>query len=127
MNANMEESERSKIANKFYSKNLKLNYFNYWFDFHQDIKNKEKKVISLHKKTLLKIYLKKMSFVRKERKKKRFLEIQNALRISTLRRVFKAWPIGCAAIREDEEREEERNNLLSKALRYLDEISSDEI
>ena len=68
-----------------------------------------------------------MKVVRKERKKKRFMEIQNALRLETMRRVFKAWTVGCAAIREDEEREEERNNLLSKALKYLDEISSDDI
>ena len=127
LNVNMEEKERFLIANKFYTKHLKLNYFNHWFSIHEEIKSKELKAFQLHQKMLLKSSLNKMKVVRKERKKKRFMEIQNALRLETMRRVFKAWTVGCAAIREDEEREEERNNLLSKALKYLDEISSDDI
>ena len=126
-NINENEYERNLIASKFYSMLLMKHIYYSWKEVRSKTHNNEVKL----KNVINHIYLKKAFLtiirVQKQNKKKRFLKIQNKLRIEMMRRVFKAWPKGCALIKEDEEREAERENLLLKALQYLDEISSDDL
>ncbi|OHT06861.1 hypothetical protein TRFO_25037 [Tritrichomonas foetus] len=63
---------------------------------------------------------------KKKRKGKYMLASQHANRY-ILRKFFNAWPIGCEIIREEEERENNRQDLMSKALKFLEELSSDSI
>ncbi|OHT09803.1 hypothetical protein TRFO_21163 [Tritrichomonas foetus] len=125
-NVNLNMNEREFIAKKFYNKQLLISTFRELSSLADQTKDKEKKLKQVHN-----MYLKKFAFgslkkEKKVRKRTRLIQIQKTLENQMMKRVFKAWPEGCSAIREDEEREAERETLFSKALQYLDEISSDD-
>ena len=61
---------------------------------------------------------------RKIIKDKNIIAVQNANH-ALMRRFFKRWPLGCAALIEEEQRENTRKELMSKALKYLEELESD--
>jgi hypothetical protein len=66
-----------------------------------------------------------MHEVRKKRRKARYVVAARHFDRFILRKCFKHWPVGCAVAREEDTRECARADLLSKALQYLDELSSD--
>ena len=63
---------------------------------------------------------------KKKRRKAKYAMAARHSNMALLRKFFKAWPIGCKIIQNEEERENNRQNLMSKALQFLEEINSDD-
>lgn len=60
---------------------------------------------------------------KKRRKAKYSMAVQHSNK-AILRKFFRAWPYGCKIMQNEEERENNRQNLMLKALQFLDEINS---
>lgn len=63
---------------------------------------------------------------KRQRKAKHVKAVMHANK-ALLRRFFALWPIGCQNLHDDEERESNRQGLMSKALQFLNEIDSDDL
>jgi hypothetical protein len=66
-----------------------------------------------------------MHEVQKKRRRAKYITAARHCDKFMLRKCFRHWPAGCAVARGEDARECTRADLLSKALQYLDELSSD--
>ena len=60
---------------------------------------------------------------KKRRKAKYSMAVQHSNKV-ILKKFFRAWPFGCKIMQNEEERENNRQNLMLKALQFLDEMNS---
>jgi hypothetical protein len=69
---------------------------------------------------------KKIQQERIQRRKAKFVKAALFRNRVLVRQCFRQWPIGCAAVKEEDARNHAREDLFSKALQYLEELSSDD-
>jgi len=98
-----------------------------WFSVVNQTKEKGLRTQELYQKTLQKNILSLLRAIRRKRIKKRILIACTHYQRNLLKRVFKGWPEGCAIVIEEEKREEERQNLLKRALSMLNSLSDSDI
>ena len=121
-----QQNEREKRAIRFYSCRKTHTVFLAWLQLTNDTDELGNSVVDVCNYWREKRAFRRLVEVQRcRRKEKHAAAVQQGKR-NLLRRCFKAWPVGCAAIREDEERENARADLMSRALQYLDELASDD-
>ena len=102
-------------------------HFDNWKKKYMHILDIEAQVTAISNKYRAHKALIKLHEEKKKRRKNKYITAANHSNRTLLRKIFKAWPIACSQLKEEEERETNRQNLMSKALKFLEELDSDEL
>jgi hypothetical protein len=98
-----------------------------WLQIRDQTAGKERDVRQITGEILLCRTWKAIQTEQKRRRKKKYVAAALWRNRRMLRQCFKAWPVACECVRKETEREMARDDLMSKALQYLDELSSDSL
>ena len=127
LNQQEKENERSEKAIAFYNDKLSHFIFLAWYDVYMQTYQKEEAAAKISEKYLMKNILNKIIIEKRKRQKAKFAMAAKHQEHYILRACMRVWPIGCAKIRDEERKAEERENLMKKALQIFDELSDSDI
>ena len=120
------DEEREKTADDFYANKVTHFVFLSWLNVHLETRERENLARHVSEKYLMKTTLEKMILEKRRRQKIKFTLATKHHETYILKACMRVWPIGCAAIKEEERKTQEREDLLQKALKIFDELSDDE-
>lgn len=126
MNQKDNEDERTAKAQEFYAENITRKAFLGWLYLRNVTATKFFNCQKMHNKYLLHSTLHAIIVEKRKRQKAKFMAAVQQMNRSIMRRCFRAWPEGCAAVRDDERRAKDREDLMAKALQMFDELSDDD-
>lgn len=126
MNKKEHEDIRNARALAFYNEKITRMSFLGWLHLRNVTAMKEYNARKVSNRVLLKTTLHAIILEKRRRQKAKFMEIVGKMNKAILRRCFRAWPEGCAAVRDDERRAKDREDLMAKALQMFDELSDDD-
>ena len=127
LNQQEKENERMQKANAFFNDRLSHYIFLQWYNVYMETYEKEERVRQVSEKYLMKVTIEKIIDEKRKRQKAKFAMATKHQEMYILRACMRVWPLGCAAIRDEERKAEERENLMKKALQIFDELSDSDL
>lgn len=121
----LQQNEREKIAVRFYTCRITHYVFLEWLQETNNTVELGSSVAEVSDYWRQKRAFTQMRDVQRKRRKEKHAAAVAQGKRNLLRRCFRAWPVGCSRIREEQERENTRADLMSRALQYLDELEDD--
>lgn len=125
-NMNTANQEREDKALYFFYNNSVRYFLLSWTYFHQTFIDREGNLNKVSNMFCMKKHFNIIIEERNKKRKARLVQATHHFNKQVLRRFFKAWPEGCAALREEERRERDRQALMCKAIKMFDELTDDD-
>lgn len=120
------KNQRDQNANAKFNCFVLQKSFYYWMNEYTKFKTLEMQVLHISNQWRLRRALDILFEEKLKRRKAKYSKAARHANKVLLRKFFNAWPIGCRILKNEEERESNRNELMSKALQFLEEIDSDD-
>ena len=126
-NQKEKENERDQKALAFFNERLSHYIFLQWYNVYLETYEKGERVREVREKYLMKLTINKIIDEKRKRQKAKYAMATKHQEMYILRACMRVWPLGCAAIRDEERKAEERENLMKKALQIFDELSDSDL
>lgn len=122
-----QKSEKELIAIKHYKEILSRTFLILWYNQHLGTLSLEHGIRNMCMRWKLRRGFDMLISEKKRRRKEAIKAAEVHAQFTLMKKTWNAWPIGCAAAKDEDEREKYRDNLYSKALKLLDDLSSDSL
>jgi hypothetical protein len=125
LHARQTQMQREIDATRFYQERIMRIALVTWWHIREETMEKASQLWAISSQLRLRRIWKGIQSERKRRRSKKYNMVALWRNRRILRLCFKAWPTGCQLIRRDDERDHARQDLMSRAMQYLEELNSD--